>query len=445
MFVTHSFCIPDVENLYTELRMMQRETASVWNDIVREATSYYYFSRKKWLSKTEIQSVRKQTYQLHSQTVQAIADKYDANRETIRQLRKTDKKAKYPWRRKYYYCIPLKKASMDITEDTITIKKASYGFSLSELLTKKKKRNWNEKFPKTNSAVSFPNLSEEPLDACNYAEIVWRNGAYWFCYTVQVPERDLSSLDKKVAGADLGEIHAVTAATEDKALLVSGRAMRSISQFRVKVLADLNKKMSRCKKGSRQWKRYKQAKHRIRQTSKNQLEELEHKTTKEVVSFLVEEQVTHFVIGNVSGIEKLTKKNEKKKQKTNKVRRQQLSLWNQGKIKQKLTYKAMLMGIEVEETEESYTSQDCPFCKGRHQAKGRHFICSVHKTEIHRDVNGAQNIVRKKHQMAVKPLDSVVFKQPVWYKRFLSEETRQKNKHPNDQPRKEQSIASRMA
>ena len=139
MFVTHSFQIPYDPNLYQELRMMQREAASVWNDIVREATSYY-FTCKKWLSKTEIQAIRKQTYNLHSQTVQAIADKYDANRETIKQLRKTDKKAKYPWRRKFYYCIPLKKASMDISTDTITIKKAEYGFQLSDLLTKKKKK-----------------------------------------------------------------------------------------------------------------------------------------------------------------------------------------------------------------------------------------------------------------------------------------------------------------
>ena len=94
--------------------------------------------------------------------------------------------------------------------------------------------------------------------------------------------------------------------------------------------------MSRCKKGSRQWKKYNKAKSRIRQKSKNQLEELEHKTTKEIILFLEEEKVTHFVIGNVSGIEKNTKKNEKKKRKNNKVRRQQLSLWNQGKIKAKI-------------------------------------------------------------------------------------------------------------
>ncbi|UIJ69709.1 hypothetical protein LW858_29525 (plasmid) [Bacillus cereus] len=77
---------------------MQKETASVWNDIVRKATSYY-FMWKKWLIKTDIPSVRKQTYNLHSQKVQAIADKDEINRETIRKLRKTDKKAKYPWRK----------------------------------------------------------------------------------------------------------------------------------------------------------------------------------------------------------------------------------------------------------------------------------------------------------------------------------------------------------
>ncbi|MGG3449420.1 RNA-guided endonuclease InsQ/TnpB family protein [Domibacillus aminovorans] len=441
MFVTHSFRIPYDKKVYDELRIMQREAASVWNDIVREATSYY-FTCKKWLSKTDIQAIRKQTYDLHSQTVQAIADKYVANRETIRQLRKVDKKANYPWRRKYYYCIPLKKASMTVSKDTITIKKAEYGYALSDLLTKKKKKKWNEKVPKKNKTVVLPNLSEEDMENCNYAEIVWRNGAYWFCYAVSVPEKDISSYDFKAAGGELGEIHAVTVATENKALLVSGRAMRSLSQFRAKALADLSKKMSRCQKGSNQWKKYRQARIRIRQKSKHQLEQLEHKTTKEIVAFLEEENVTNFVIGHVSGIEKNTKK---KKQKKNKIRRQQLSLWNQGRIKQKLTYKAQLKGIAVEETEESYTSQDCPFCGGRHHAKGRRFGCSVHKTEIHRDVNGAQNIARKKHHMAVKPLLSVIYKQPVWYKRFLSEEQRQKTKHPNDEPKKEKRIASRMA
>lgn len=317
MFVTHAFQIPYEKELYEFLRSMQREAATVWNDIVREATSYY-FTWKKWLSKTEIPSVRKQTYNLHSQTVQAIADKYEVNRETIRKLRKTDKKAKYPWRKKHFYCVPLKKASMDITDKTIVIKRADFKINLIDLLTKKKKKGWNEKFPKKNAHITIPNLAHEDISNCNYAEIVWRNGAYWFCYSVSIPEKDLSGQEQKVAGGDLGEIHAVTVATEDKALLISGRTIRSISQFRAKALADLSKKMSRCKKGSRQWKKYKTARNRIRQKSKNQLEYLELKTTKEVVEFLEQENVTHFVIGNVSGIEKSTRKNQKRNKKQQK-------------------------------------------------------------------------------------------------------------------------------
>src|SRR5690625_572763 len=214
---------------------------------------------------------------------------------------------------------------MTVSNDKIAIKKSVYAIGLSNLLTKKKKKNWNEKFLKQNKSVLIPNLAEENFET-NYAEIVWRNHAYWFCYTVSVPEKDISPYPFKVAGADLGEIHAVTAATDDKALLVSGRSMRSISQYHAKTLAELNKKMSRCKKGSRKWHKYKQARNRLRQKSNNQLEALEHKTPKEIISFLENEHVTHFVIGDVSGIEKNTKKNEKKRRKDNQARRQQMSL-----------------------------------------------------------------------------------------------------------------------
>ena len=80
-------------------------------------------------------------------------------------------------------------------------------------------------------------------------------------------------------------------------------------------------------------------------------------------------------------LKKTQRKMRKRNRKNNKVRRQQLSLWNQGKIKEKLIYKAKLKGIEVEETEESYTSQDCPFCGGRHQANGTKFymFCSQNR------------------------------------------------------------------
>ncbi len=67
-------------------------------------------------------------------------------------------------------------------------------------------------------------------------------------------------------------------------------------------------------------------------------------------------------------------------------------------------------------------------CKGRHKAKGRRFICSVHQTEIHRDVNGAQNICRKQFPMEVKSVD-VVYRQPVWYRRYLPAAFRKETKN----------------
>lgn len=101
---------------------------------------------------------------------------------------------------------------MDISADTIVIKKATYELNLPALLNKKK--DWHQKYPKKNHSVQFPNHSKENLANCNYAEVVWRNGAYWFCYAIAVPKKDISTYPFKAAGADLGEIHAVTVATE---------------------------------------------------------------------------------------------------------------------------------------------------------------------------------------------------------------------------------------
>ncbi|MFK2826811.1 hypothetical protein QYG89_14240 [Bacillus sp. B190/17] len=58
-------------------------------------TSSYFFTHGNWLSKTEIQFIQKQTDILHSQTVQAIADKKTRNCE------KRTKKAKYLWGKRF--------------------------------------------------------------------------------------------------------------------------------------------------------------------------------------------------------------------------------------------------------------------------------------------------------------------------------------------------------
>jgi len=80
MKLTHSFRIPYDPVLYAALRDYQREAARVWNDTLEEAVLYFR-TWKRWASKTLLQANRKQAYRLHSQTVQAIVDKYDECRK----------------------------------------------------------------------------------------------------------------------------------------------------------------------------------------------------------------------------------------------------------------------------------------------------------------------------------------------------------------------------
>ena len=63
------------------------------------------------------------------------------------------------------------------------------------------------------------------------------------------------------ASIDPGEIHTIASVTEDgDSLVITGRQMRSIHRLRNKKLKELQILMSRCKKGSRQWKKYNRAK-----------------------------------------------------------------------------------------------------------------------------------------------------------------------------------------
>ena len=75
----------------TELvREKQMESANCQNHIVN-LSKEYYFEHKQWIKKNDIQKLIKGKYNLHSQTVQAISDKFDANRKTISALRKNVK------------------------------------------------------------------------------------------------------------------------------------------------------------------------------------------------------------------------------------------------------------------------------------------------------------------------------------------------------------------
>jgi len=142
MKVTHKFKIPYDKNLYNKLRSKQMEAAKVWNDVLKYSNQHYFFF-KKWISKSHLESYTKNTYDLSAQTVQGIVAKFEQNRQATKELRKNNKKIKYSWKYKRFYCIPYKEASISIEDDKIILKNSNYSSSLSlvkltERLNKKK-------------------------------------------------------------------------------------------------------------------------------------------------------------------------------------------------------------------------------------------------------------------------------------------------------------------
>lgn len=80
---------------------------------------------------------------------------------------------------------------------------------------------------------------------------------------------------------DLGEIHTIAAYTKsENALIITGRKMRSVNRLRNKKLAELQRLMSKCKKGSKQYKKYNKAKRYILSKSEAQIKDILHKQLK---------------------------------------------------------------------------------------------------------------------------------------------------------------------
>ena len=204
------------------------------------------------------------------------------------------------------------------------------------------------------------------------------------------------------AGVDMGEIHSFACITENgQSIVVSGRKLRSIHRFRNQKLKELQRLMSKCKKGSRQWKKYNRAKQYILSKSERQLQEASHKNTKALIDWCVEQSVHMLYVGDARAVGK----NTKKKKRLNKQNRQKLSNWNIGQLLTYLQYKAEAKGIAVKLVDEAYTTQTCPVCQRKKKPQGRNYHCHCGYKQ-HRDLHSAGNILTKSKHKKMLPVES---------------------------------------
>ncbi len=235
-------------------------------------------------------------------------------------------------------------------------------------------------------------------DGVHTCELMWRAGRYVLSLTTEYLEATPVATGK-IAGVDIGEIHPVALCVEDgTGLVVSGREVRSVKRRRNKELGNLSRALSRCKKGSRRWKKLWRARGKLRTKTDRQVRDLLHQATRKAVGWCVDNNVAELVIGNPAGVEQNTKKQKRLSRKV----RQKVSQMETGRIKQYLGYKAKEAGITTCLVGERGTSRDCPVCGRANRSAGRIYQCACGFTS-HRDGKAAFMMIRQKYSDVCVP------------------------------------------
>lgn len=339
-----------------------RISALVWNKILE-------LQREKFRSKGDLQKALKGLYPINSQSVQAVTDKYCAACLATKSARDNGLTNKYPWRRKRNFSTTWKADGFKLIGNRL---KLSLG-----MFAGKRQEPIEIKLPASTTTKIGKNKVQQ-------ISLIW-DGRLKLAIVIDDGKEIASSVQSDVTcGIDLGEIHSIAGfESGGKAIIITGRLLRSVKQYQLKKLAELSRKLSKCKINSRRYKKLRRAKRRMLQKTNAQIRDLNHKITRSFVKWAIENKVAKVYVGNPEGVQR---------KKRRRVVSQKLSRWNFGKHLEYLKYKLAAVGIELEKISEAYSTQTCPECGRRHKCNSRNYRCSCGYV-AHRDIHGARNIL----------------------------------------------------
>jgi len=321
MQTVRSYRLKDLDKR-TRARMLaaQREAARVWMDCVGRHSAART-ERTRWPDRDDLQRETKGgQYALHSQSIQMVCQQFLANVEAIKQLRQTNPRHRYPYHPKKYM--------------TVEWPAQAVGRSGKRLI-----------LPMGRGRKSFSFHLPDLPDQIGAVSLVW-HGGYELHIVVPTGESEPDVVSPRLvaqsvqATVDLGEIHqaAVTTST-GKALLVTGRGMRSIKRRHNQMLGQISRLQARCQKGSQRWRRLQYSKERERGKKERRVRDLRHKGTRQVVDFCRAEGVQTLYVGDPHGVRKPNK---------GRHHNQRMAQWEYGKDKQYLQEKCSKASIECE-------------------------------------------------------------------------------------------------
>lgn len=346
------------------IRAGQMEAARVWT-VCRDAHLAARQEHGKWPNRDDLQKTTKGRFCLHSQSVQMVTHAFLANVDTARQLQSHGRtEIRYPHKDKIFYPLMWPAQAMRLENKRMVL---PMGRGRPSLVLPK------------------PEWLVQPR-AC---KIVW-NGLHHELH-ISVPEDTEDTeeapplaLTNRHATVDLGQIHQAAVVTNDgDALIVSGRGIRSLKRQHSKQLGEIQKKRSRCKKGSRRWRKLGKTRAKLTLRSKRRVRDLRHKGTRQVVNFCKAHEVESVFVGNPDGV---------RRKNSGRHHNQRMSQWGYGKDIDYLQQKSEQDRIVCFTGDERGTSSRCPVCGHRHKPKGRNWRCKACGFEGHRDIVGAVNM-----------------------------------------------------
>ncbi len=372
----------DLERLFA----CNRISAQVWNDC-REHAKNHHQQTGRWINLSKLQQLTRKTYHLHSQSVQSVQERYlKARRNAWKARQKGFIDIRYPYKEKKHYPTRWKKDGFVVHPDG--------------LIKLKMCLNNGKRQPPIRVRVA-----DIPKGQIKEIELVW-DRRLMLAISYEDGRKPQENNNQCVAAIDMGEIHGIACLADNgRVLVITSRKLRSQKRLRNKKYAELQKKLSRCQKGSRRWKKLRRALAKTLQKTEGQQRDILHKSSYRFVKWAKTNQIGQVVVGDVDGVQRNTKahkKNPKKKHRSRKVN-QKLSQWPFGILLRYLTYKLAAAGIDLTEIDESYTTQTCPVCNRKKKVSGRTYRCYCGYVE-HRDIHGAKNILAKHKYGAIKDL-----------------------------------------
>ena len=370
----------------------RRAAGDLWTRLVK----IHRFCRRRhwrWPTESPLKAHFKRRFPLHSQTIQALIEKFSATIDGVRTKREHgDKQARYPFRRRRYFN-PIFKGQALKMEGRHLLLPLGRG--------------------RDPIRVHLPEAM--PTGTMVQAELGY--GAIYLTITREIPE-PIPAPSGKAGGLDIGVIHLGMVADGTEALAVSGRGPRSVKQGRAKALAKLQKKRSRTKPGSRRRKRLNRARHRASQKVERITRNALHHAANQIVAFCVVHLITVLYAGDLGTL------NYKKRHHRSRRTNQDVGAWEFGRFEAYLAYKLKRHGIPLNLISEAYTSQTCPHCGHLNKVAGRTYRCRACGYQAHRDGVGAVNILNKGMHGEIRPGEffvpqRITYRRPVPLKRAL--------------------------